>query len=260
MSDRNTPETDDQLPPELRKLHDELSSIHIEERASFGPELRAELERIWEEKPEGPRRSSRRIPALVAAVVGGLILVSQAAPGVRASISELFGAVRSEVEALLAAPEDPGVPEVVMDRPGGEEASGPAVTPGGNEPREAVPLSSATTTGRLGENAFPDILDRRRAQDVIEFFYPDSLQGRGIGGTVELTLHVTPDGRVDDVRLLASSGVEALDRAALDAASLLELRPAMRAGEPTPVWVRFGVVFRPPPPDPETTEVAPPGR
>lgn len=248
MIDRNTRESDDRLPPELRKLHDELSSIDIEERASFGPELRAELERIWAEEPEEPETTRRwKAPALLAALLGGLILVSMAAPQARAGMVRLLDVLQREVETLLEEPEDPGVPEVVMDRTDPESEGPPATGAPERGLAGSSPGPEAVPSGRVGDHAFPDIADRQLAQTVIEVFYPDSLQSQGVGGTVGLTLHVTAEGRVDDIRLLESSGLEALDQAALDAASLLEFRPAIRAGEPTPIWVRFGVQFRPPP-------------
>jgi len=259
-NDRHTRESDERLPPELRRLHEELSSIHIEERASFGPELRAELERIWAEEPDEETREPavRRTPALLAALLGGLIVVSMAAPQARAAFGDLFLTVQSEVQTLLEEPEDPGVPEVVMDRPEMEAEAPVNRPPARRAARNAGPATTAVVGS--GSNAFPDIADREQARTVIEVFYPDDLQSRGVGGTVGLTLRVTEDGTVDGVRLLESSGVPELDEAALDAAQLLDFRPAVRDGVPTATWVRFGVEFRPPTPAVEGEGAGPTGR
>ncbi len=262
MIDRENDQPDEGRPPELERLHRELSSIHIEERASFGPELRAELERAWakgvESDPPEDRRPARR---LAAAALVGFLLIGVAVPQARAGLAVLVESVRSEVETILGPPEEPELPAVTMDRPvldlPEDEASDPSVSRPAARPAarggEARPGDV-----RLGVSTFPDILDRARARTVIEEFYPDSLQDRRIGGTVGLLIRVTPVGEVGQVRLHRSSGIPELDRAALDGVRDLRFRPAVRAGEPVSTWVRFDVDFQPPVVEEEPTPTRPP--
>jgi len=62
---------DMELPDDLRALDEELSSITYEERASFGPELRAELASAWAEEAPRWRFAIRR--HLAAAALAGLL-------------------------------------------------------------------------------------------------------------------------------------------------------------------------------------------
>jgi len=61
---------------------------------------------------------------------------------------------------------------------------------------------------------------------------------------VVLRLLVTRQGRVGEVRVFRSSGVEALDRAAAKAAQGWRFDPAHRGGEAIEAWVELAVSFR----------------
>lgn len=84
--------------------------------------------------------------------------------------------------------------------------------------------------------------------DTPPFMYPRSAWEQRIQGNVLLRLHVMPDGRVhpDSTTVLRTSGVPALDSAALAAVPLLRFRPARRGGQPVGASVRFPVLFRHP--------------
>lgn len=74
--------------------------------------------------------------------------------------------------------------------------------------------------------------------------YPLAARRRGEEGRVVLRLLVTREGRVGEVRILRSSGVETLDRAAEEAAREWRFEPARRGSEAIAAWVEVTVRFR----------------
>ncbi|WP_419950087.1 energy transducer TonB [Candidatus Palauibacter sp.] len=85
------------------------------------------------------------------------------------------------------------------------------------------------------------------ASDVtkwLEWFYPRDLRNQGVGGRALLWLFVDEAGDVTRHRVRESSGVEALDRAAANVATMMRFTPAKSLGIPTGVWVQQGFTFR----------------
>ncbi|MDZ7780541.1 MAG: M56 family metallopeptidase [Gemmatimonadota bacterium] len=89
----------------------------------------------------------------------------------------------------------------------------------------------------------PEIRNRDEVIASMEAEYPPLLREAGIGGTVRVYFLISETGRVADVRIDQSSGHEALDRAALDVASVYRFTPALNREQPTPVWVSFPITF-----------------
>ena len=255
MIDRDD-DREHELPEELRALQRELESFRIEERASFGPELRAELKRAWAEGPEEEIRGSHRpVRALLAASLGGLLVSALLIPPARAGFVRAVESMVEQRETAEAPPLTEALPEVVMDRPEwiltGEEPAGPLPGSRPAAAREDDPGARAPN----GPFAFPDIRDRERTQVLIERFYPDSLQARGVGGHVGLLAWVSARGEVGEARIARSSGLPALDEAAVRAAEEIRFQPARREGVPRGAWVEFTIEFRPPPPPPPADTV-----
>ena len=73
--------------------------------------------------------------------------------------------------------------------------------------------------------------------------YPDIARARGWEGTVRLQLLINTDGRVDEVRLIGSSGHAELDRAAQQAILAWRFSPALQKGVPVAAWATVPVVF-----------------
>ncbi|HEX4260143.1 MAG TPA: energy transducer TonB [Acetobacteraceae bacterium] len=65
----------------------------------------------------------------------------------------------------------------------------------------------------------------------------------GEHGTVEVLIHVGPDGRATGVDVIKSSGWPVLDRAVLDAARDWHFQPGQRDGVPVASELPFRVVF-----------------
>jgi len=63
-------------------------------------------------------------------------------------------------------------------------------------------------------------------------------------GQVRLRVSVGPDGDVEEVRIVGSSGTNALDRAAVEAVRSWRYQPAIRGGQPASGQVEVAVDFR----------------
>ena len=74
--------------------------------------------------------------------------------------------------------------------------------------------------------------------------YPPTLRDAGIGGTVHLLVHIDMDGRVMESRVGETSGMSALDAAALRVADVMRFRPAMNRDQTVAVWITLPVTFR----------------
>lgn len=235
-------DSDLDLPPELALLDRELSSITIEERPSFGPELEAELEREWA-LPVVERRF--RPAHAIAATLGALMIAGISAPQARASIARLLNIVddpEAESAIQVAVPERPiPIPFVEIDREEAPAADG-VVNLDGSDVAPGAPLFNAPRPTPL-DVVFPKLLNRDEYERSIAERYPPELTEAGIGGTVQMHLWMNLNGGVDFVQVAETSGVEALDRFAVEVAGDLRFAPARRAGMNLGAWVDLPLVF-----------------
>lgn len=232
-------------PSELRELHAELSAFRCEERPSFGPELRAELARVWAD--EGGRRPTPWRRHLAAAVVAALLVGGAAVPGARASIVRFIGSIARpavEVETRTTAEAVPVATDgIVEGRSSRVEAAEPEPSTLSGVVSEAPPAASSNEPVMVA----PEMLGRVATEELLRSVYPLALQRRGVGGTVWLRLWVDDEGRPADAGVSRSSGVDELDRAALNAAPGFLFTPALHDGRPVATWIEFPVLFAPDP-------------
>ena len=244
MNDRIDPLDTPGLPPGLADLDRELAGFRIEERASFGPELASELGREYVRM--GAQRPSRGVVRKVAAaVVAALLLGTMAAPPARGALVRFLTRVQIEAtEVLLPTPNDVPTPVIDVEAPalgatpvplsGGDLLSpSPRVVRLGVEP--GAPVPAAIT--------FPELQNRLEVRDLVQSLYPQELQDEGIVGTVRLLIWVDSAGAVEEAQVGVTSGVTALDRAAMATAPYLRFQPALRQGAPVGSWVQFDVRF-----------------
>ena len=78
--------------------------------------------------------------------------------------------------------------------------------------------------------------------------YPMDLQRAGREGTVGIQVYVTDSGKIARVRLVSSSGDDALDNAALGSVLSWKFNPAQRSGQPVSDWATVRVVYKVPTP------------
>jgi len=106
-------------------------------------------------------------------------------------------------------------------------AKGPSASgfPGAESPR----VTGGVKPPRYLENARPD--------------YPAMARLQGYEGVVWLSVQVSPEGRVGDLRIKKSSGFDILDRAAARAVKTWRFEPATSMGNPVPMWVDLPIRF-----------------
>lgn len=236
-----------ELPAELARLHRELRGIAIEERCSFGAELRAKLEeehrrakkRVGTSFARG-RVSGPRLAVVAAAGAFFFVCVGLAVPSARASLAKLLLGLPQAAQSSVNP-----VPSGEAQRSASEDRAQPAgsarevVLPPKPDPIDPprVPVSLPAT--------LPRIISTDEARSAVARQYPAHLQQAGIGGRVRVLAWVNSDGTADHLRVSESSGIVALDEAARTAATAFRFRPAMRGAEPVGAWVEFSIRFRP---------------
>ena len=86
--------------------------------------------------------------------------------------------------------------------------------------------------------------DPRHPLRPSEDFYPSASKRAGEEGSVDVVVHVTADGRVDDVKVLKSSGFPRLDEGALTYAKTWRLLPGTHDGKPVAMNWQARIVFK----------------
>jgi TonB family protein len=79
--------------------------------------------------------------------------------------------------------------------------------------------------------------------NVLRPVYPSICRNMGAEGKVTLHVLVDKSGQVAKVRVLKSSGNEALDEAAMEALKISTFSPALQGDKPVAVWLSYPVVF-----------------
>ncbi|MBL6081009.1 energy transducer TonB [Belnapia sp. T18] len=148
-----------------------------------------------------------------------------------------------EPEPLPIPPPEPSLPPPPQPRPRTAparpapfaQAAAPPAGPASQQPLTtgAAPALGAITPPGLAEgirNPTPE--------------YPDEARQRGQQGVVGLVIRVTPNGTVEEVEVVASSGFPALDDSARRAVRRWRFRPAMRDGIPISGNIRTSIHFQ----------------
>ncbi|MDR0439847.1 MAG: energy transducer TonB [Candidatus Accumulibacter sp.] len=147
---------------------------------------------------------------------GGLLCVNVPLPSPASRAPALRALLRSSPEPANV-PEPPPPAETLLkntidDGPPDDspddlpESSAIDANPAARKGERAAPVSA-----KADERQMESI--RRRLSEYV--FYPEQARRLGLEGTVTLFVEVAGDGRVEDVRLVASSGHPILDNAAI---------------------------------------------
>lgn len=90
----------------------------------------------------------------------------------------------------------------------------------------------------------PTLANREDVRVALERWYPRNLRDAGVGGRVELWLHVDERGEVASRQVKTGSGNPQLDAAAMEVAETMRFTPARNRDQPTDVWVSQWVTFQ----------------
>ena len=118
---------------------------------------------------------------------------------------------------------------------GGTGGSGGG-TGGGHGTGHGTGVGPGTGTGS-GTTRGPRIVDGEKPD------YPSNARAKGWEGTVRIQILVNTEGRVEDLRIVASSGYAELDAAARQAVQSWRFSPALQNGSPVSAWATLPVVF-----------------
>ena len=217
-----------------------------------------------------PRRGLVALPLAAAILAAGCATATPAPASVSAkdtcdspplptdfSVPEFseFGDGRAESTLFLSLLVDEGgqVREAKIETSSGLPAFDQAVLHAARGARfrpgtvDCEPVEQWTTIMIPGEDSStdspPEYTSKNEMARFLEREYPVILRDRSIGGTTIVWLHVGERGRVQEVRVLRSSGYRELDRAALRVARAARLEPAMHDGEAVAVWITLPITF-----------------
>ena len=121
-----------------------------------------------------------------------------------------------------------------------------ATTEAQPQPEPALPSSNDAPPAQPSSNTNPGEMRSAVLADAngcAKPDYPVNAARNGDTGTVTLALMVGADGRVQGSRVQKSSGSRELDRAAVNALSLCQFKPAMNNGSAEAGWAQIAYVW-----------------
>ena len=107
---------------------------------------------------------------------------------------------------------------------------------GPDVPEDQGPSGPGSPTGRARVRR-PELLM------LVPPIYPKDAEKKKIQGTVNLRIHVTTLGTVDQVEIINSSGLKSMDEAAVKAAKKTRFRPGIKDGQRVPMWISYPIQF-----------------
>ena len=121
--------------------------------------------------------------------------------------------------------------------PGGVSGGGTVCGIGGGTGAGQGPGTGTGAGTGTGPTRGPRIVDGAKPE------YPDNARNKGWEGTVRLQILVGTEGRVEEVRVIGSSGYAELDQAAQRVVRSWRFSPALQKGVPVAAWATLPVVF-----------------
>jgi len=129
-----------------------------------------------------------------------------------------------------------------------EEVADPAIQAQAREAFERleerrVPANLAAAPQFTPFERAPTLQNRSTVERLLRSEYPEMLRSAGIGGGADMWFFIDEAGVVQEIKLKASSGYEALDQAAMRVAQQMEFTAASNRDKPVPVWVSLQIEF-----------------
>ena len=111
---------------------------------------------------------------------------------------------------------------------------------------ETNTFDTAATGSASNQPALPSVLEEAQPEYSKNppISYPKRARRKGYEGTVVLEVLVNRNGKVDDLRILASSGYAILDSSAVKSVKTWSFKPAKKGNEPVDMWVQVPVRFK----------------
>jgi TonB family protein len=149
-------------------------------------------------------------------------------------------------DELPATPSVPTIlpPEIALPRAGRtiDTADFSSAAVNGSAP---LPVESASDAPAFTPRTIePELKNRSEVQRALAAHYPTVLRERRIGGTVQLWVRIDENGKVVRSQIKESSGNDALDRAAMRVADVMQFSPALNREQKVSVWLILPIVFR----------------
>jgi periplasmic protein TonB len=156
--------------------------------------------------------------------------------------------------AMQDRPAEPKKPAPPDQTPPPSPQSVPDETPQGNdapmrppqEKTETTAFDTAATGAASNQPALPSVLEAAQPEysQNPPISYPKRARRRGYEGTVLLEVMVNRNGKVADLRILASSGYSILDRSAVNSVKTWSFIPAKKGDDTVDMWVKVPVRFK----------------
>ena len=108
----------------------------------------------------------------------------------------------------------------------------------GNATSNAAASAASAASNGAEDNPLPQPVATNAAPP-----YPEEARAAGLQGKVTLRLRIGVDGRVESLKILASSGTPSLDESALATVKQWRFEPARRLGRPVAMDVKTSVKF-----------------
>jgi len=144
-------------------------------------------------------------------------------------------------EPVLSDQTQPPSPESVPDEsPQGNDAPVPS-------PQEGTTAFDKAATGPVSNRpALPSVVEAAQPEysQNPPISYPRRARRKGYEGTVLLEVLVNRNGKVADLRILASSGYAILDRSAVNSVKSWSFKPAKKGNDTVDMWVQVPVRFK----------------
>ncbi|MBC7821496.1 MAG: energy transducer TonB [Planctomycetaceae bacterium] len=109
----------------------------------------------------------------------------------------------------------------------------------GNAAEDSVASNGSAASNGAGDSPLPQAAATNPAPP-----YPEDARAAGLQGKVTLRLRIGADGRVESLKLLASSGTSSFDESALTTVKRWRFEPARRFGRPIAMDVKTSISFR----------------
>jgi protein TonB len=186
-----------------------------------------------------------------------------AEPVVEPTVPEVIEAPRPTPKPVVADPIETAAPEPPAEAPPAEPvvglsadstagvSDGPAFAVGNTRmgttetvARDPSSVGKLTRTPPGARDEKGAKLVRPKRQGRSEPIYPPELKAQGLEGDVEVSVDLTPEGRVTAARITRGSKHAAFDEAALAAARIERFTPATSDGEPVAFTLTYTIRFR----------------